>query len=321
MWNYSEKVKDHFFNPRNAKVVDDANAVGDVGSLSCGDALRLMLKVDPESEVIQDAGFQTFGCGSAIASSSALTELIIGKTLDEAKVVSNQDIASYLDGLPPEKMHCSVMGEEALHAAIAQYRGEEIEDDHEEEGALICRCFAVDEGKIRRAVVTNKLSSLEEVINYTKAGGACACCHEKIEDLIKVIQSEPVCPSAGAPVVSAPATEIPLGDIPVAPAVTPVAEASSPAVETESSEEETQQTLAQVKEVIEAARPMLQADGGDIALVGIKGNEVAVELTGACNGCMMSDMTMSWIEQRLMENIGRYFKLVSVTSEPKSIAS
>ncbi|MBP2198903.1 Fe-S cluster assembly protein NifU [Pantoea cypripedii] len=273
MWNYSEKVKDHFFNPRNARVVDDANAVGDVGSLSCGDALRLMLRVDPENETILEAGFQTFGCGSAIASSSALTELIIGRTLSEAEQVTNQQIADYLDGLPPQKMHCSVMGQEALHAAIANYRGLSLDDDHEE-GALICKCFGVDEGHIRRAVLTNGLTTLEEVINYTKAGGGCTSCHEKIELALANIL-------ANAPQVAAP-----------------VSTAKDP-------------HWQEVMETITELRPFIQADGGDMSLVDVANHTVTVSLAGSCSGCMMTDMTLAWLQQKLMERTGCYMEVVA----------
>lgn len=273
MWNYSEKVKDHFFHPRNARVVDNANAVGDVGSLSCGDALRLMLRVDPHTEIIEEAGFQTFGCGSAIASSSALTELIIGHTLTEAGQITNQQIADYLDGLPPEKMHCSVMGQEALRAAIAHFRGESLEEEHEE-GKLICKCFGVDEGHIRRAVVNNGLTTLEEVINYTKAGGGCTACHEKIELALAAI----------------------LAQQPPAPL---------PAETTQDAHWQS------VVDTINELRPHIQADGGDMTLVSVTPRQITVSLSGSCSGCMMTDMTLAWLQQKLMERTGSYMDVVA----------
>ena len=121
MWDYSDKVKDHFLHPRNARVIEDANAVGDVGSIICGDALRLMLKINPDTNIIEDAAFQTYGCGSAIASSSALTEMIKGKPVSEALKLTNKAVVEALDGLPPVKVHCSVLAEQAIKQALADY--------------------------------------------------------------------------------------------------------------------------------------------------------------------------------------------------------
>ncbi|GAB6040669.1 Fe-S cluster assembly protein NifU [Endothiovibrio diazotrophicus] len=275
MWDYSETVKEHFFNPRNAGAVEDANAVGEVGSISCGDALRLTLKVDPENETIIDAGFQTFGCGSAIASSSALTEIIKGMKLDEALNVSNQDIADFLEGLPPEKMHCSVMGREALQAAVANYRGEEWHDDHEE-GALVCKCFGIDEVMIAETVKANRLTTLEEVTNYTKAGGGCSSCHEKIEEILAYCLEE-----------------MPEPEPEPAPAqLTSV------------------QRMRRIELVLESLRPQLQRDHGDVELVEVDGDKIFVNLTGACSGCQMAQMTLQGIQQRLIEELGEPVKVL-----------
>jgi len=134
---YSEKVMDHFTNPRNVGEIVDANGVGEVGNAKCGDIMKVYLKV--ENNVVVDAKFKTFGCGSAIASSSMATELIKGKTVEEAWDLTNLAVAEALDGLPPIKMHCSVLAEEAIHKAINDYRVKEgltpwdfKETDHEE---------------------------------------------------------------------------------------------------------------------------------------------------------------------------------------------
>jgi Fe-S cluster assembly protein NifU len=121
MWDYTDKVMDHFKNPRNVGAIPNADGTGQVGSLVCGDALKLTIKVNKETEVIEDAKFETFGCASAIASSSILTEMVKGKTIDEALLLTNKAVVEALDGLPPAKIHCSVLAEEAIKSAIADY--------------------------------------------------------------------------------------------------------------------------------------------------------------------------------------------------------
>ena len=117
---YNETVMDHFRNPRNVGVIEDANGVGEVGNASCGDIMKIFLKV--ENNIIKDVKFKTFGCGAAIATSSMVTEMAIGKTIDEALVLTNQAVAEALDGLPPAKMHCSNLAADALHEAIKNYK-------------------------------------------------------------------------------------------------------------------------------------------------------------------------------------------------------
>ena len=117
---YTEKVMDHFSNPRNVGEVENANGIGEVGNASCGDIMRISLKV--EDDIIKDVKFKTFGCGAAIATSSMVTEMAIGKTIDEALILTNQAVAEALDGLPPAKMHCSNLAADALHEAIKNYR-------------------------------------------------------------------------------------------------------------------------------------------------------------------------------------------------------
>lgn len=185
MWNYSDKMMDHFRNPRNVGKIEHPDGTATMGSLACGDALTFQFKLDDEGR-IAEAKFQTFGCASAIASSSALTEMVLGKTLEEAAKITNAEIAEYLGGLPPQKMHCSVMGREALEAAIENYRTGKNTDRNLEDEKL-CTCFDVSENEVRRVIIENQLTSVEEVTNFTKAGGGCGMCKDKIEEILKEV--------------------------------------------------------------------------------------------------------------------------------------
>ncbi len=263
MWDYTDKVKEHFLHPRNVGEVEDADGVAEVGSIACGDALKFTFKLD-ENKRIKDAKFKTFGCASAIASASALTEIVKGMTLEEASKVTNQDIAKYLGGLPEEKMHCSVMGREALEAAIANYKGD---SEKAVEDKVVCECFGVTEKEIERAITENHLTTLEEVTNYTKAGGGCGKCHASIQEIIDRL----------------------LGSIEAKPVPRPA-----------------MSNLRKIKLIEETIdqeiRPSLKHDGGDIELVDVVGNRVLVATRGACASCQASNQTLkNFVEAKLRE--------------------
>jgi NifU-like protein len=256
MWEYTDKVMDHFENPRNVGVVGRIDGEGQVGSLSCGDALRLTIQVDRDRDVIEDAKFQTFGCASAIASSSALTEMIKGKTLDDALNLTNQDIAEFLGGLPREKMHCSVMGQEALEAAVANYRGVPVKSH---QGELVCKCFGVTDLEIEKVVKTNRLTTVEEITQFTKAGGGCGQCKPRLEEILARILHQ--------------------------------------AAKEEPRKPGRMTAIKRIKLIEEAINtqiaPALIKDGGDIELVDVDGHEVLVTLKGACASCPASKQTLA----------------------------
>ena len=267
MWNYTDKVMDHFMNPRNVGEVENPDGIGEVGNAACGDALKLTFKLD-ENGRIADVKFKTFGCASAIASSSALTELIKGMTIEEAAKVSNDDIVAMLGDLPEAKIHCSVMGMEALQAAIANYKGEpnpfEKLGDHE--GKLICKCFGVTDLKIIAIAREHKLTRAEELTNYCKAGGACGACLDQIQEILDGITREKQ---------EKPAEEKPDFD-----SLTPV------------------KKVILIQEIIDKEiRPALMKDGGDIELIDLDGTTVKARLRGVCASCPNAKLTLKKLVQ------------------------
>ena len=282
MWEYTDKVKDHFMNPRNAGLIEDADGIGEVGSLACGDALKLTFKTD-ENEKIIDAKFQTFGCASAIASSSALTEIIKGLTINEAAKITNDDIALYLGELPKEKMHCSVMGRDALEKAIAYYRGVPYQ---KAEGEIICECFGVTDLEIKRAITENSLTSVEDITDFVKAGGGCGNCIDKIQNIIDVMQGK----------------ELPEKKKPVS--MTNI------------------QKIRLIEEILDQEiKPVLKKDGGNIELIDLDGDVIYVKLRGACANCKTSQVTIkNFIENKIQELVSPELIVKEVKSETTYIS-
>ena len=274
MWEYTDKVKDHFLNPRNVGEIKDADGIGEVGSLACGDALKLTFKLD-ENKRIKDAKFQTFGCASAIASSSALTEMLKGLTLEEAEKISNESIAEYLGGLPKEKMHCSVLGRDALEKAIRYYRGE---SEKKIEGEIVCECFGVTDLEIKRVVAENGLIDVESVTDYVKAGGGCGKCHERIQGIINQINGIQIQPKK---------KEKALTNI---------------------------QKIKLIEETLSREiQPALAKDGGDIELVDVDGDKVVVKLRGTCATCSKSQLTLkNYVEIKLRELVAESLEVEEV---------
>lgn len=277
MWEYTEKVMEYYRNPKNVGEIENADAIGEHGSITCGDALKLYLKIDKDG-IIRDAKFQTFGCGSAVASSSALTEMIIGKHVDEAQKISNKDIADFLGGLPPEKMHCSVMGQEALEDALAKYKGVTIQKPAEDR--VVCQCFGTTEGKLRQTIQENDLKNIIDITNFCKTGGGCGRCHADIQNILdEELEKKNAKKNSGILTKT--------------------------------------QLILKVNKVLENyISDELRKDGGDIELVDVEDNKVLVKLHGSCKNCPSSNLTLkNFVESVLKEHISDSIEVVDVSNQ------
>jgi NifU-like protein len=267
MWDYNKKVMEYFLHPVNAGEIENPDGVGEEGSLACGDMLKLTFKLGKDGR-IADVKFKTFGCASAIASSSVMTEMVKGLTLEEASKITNKDIVDKLGGLPEQKMHCSVMGMEALQAAIANYRGEKA--GKITEGKIVCTCFGVTDKEIEKVIIENDLNAVEQVTNFCKAGGGCGSCRGEIQMIIDKIRGKK---EKGAATEAKPKKLTNLQKIQLI-----------------------QRTIS------EQIRPLLKADGGDIDLIDVEGSKVIIAFRGMCSRCATAEFTLKdVVEARLHE--------------------
>ncbi len=313
-WDYSDKVLELF----KAAVQGDAgthmgelenpDGFGEYGSIACGDTLRFTFRVrrhptDPARDVITVARYLTFGCTSAIAASEALCSLLEaqGKTPVEALKVTNQELVDFLGGLPEQKIHCSVMGAEALQRAVVDWARKrnypidgllpDLAAENAQEGRIVCSCFSVTEPYLRRKIRELNLRTIAEITNALKAGGACGTCHHApggLQDLLNEIWGQP----SGAPDEGAGA------------GVQPLSGAGR------SSEHLERQVEAVLKNVIS---PLLRKEGGDIELIDIKGYKVYCRLTGQSGRCRSAPENVKLlVEQPLKEQVDVRLQVIAV---------
>ncbi|MCE5266323.1 MAG: iron-sulfur cluster assembly scaffold protein [Planctomycetaceae bacterium] len=321
-WEYSEKTKQLFLDAVHGKPgthlgeIEDPDGLGEHGSVACGDAIRFTFRVrrhpdDPTKDVITTARYLTFGCTSAIAASEALCTIIeqTERTPIEALKITNNDIVQFLEGLPRQKVHCSVMGAEALEAAVfnwAQKRGVDLarlgvtlHTADQEEGRIVCKCFSLSEPYIRRKIKELNLHTVAEITGAIKAGGACASCHHApggLQDLLDETWGN---------------RDLKLKVLPELPLVEPVQAAAPPS-------ERVVDSPYQFSKKIEAAinehvRPMLQCDGGDVEIIDIKDTVVYCRLQGVCKGCASAQQTLRMlIEQTLKDRVDERIRVIGV---------
>lgn len=302
LWEqYSSKVNQRMAQPQyfgelseeNAEALGGRLIVADHGAEACGDAIRLYLIVDSSNDRILDARFKTFGCGTAIAASDVMTEMCIGKTVDETLDITNLDVEHSLRddiekaAIPPQKMHCSVMAYDVIKRAVSLYKGIHIEELDNEE--IVCECARVSLGTIREVIRLNDLHTVEEISNYTKAGAFCKSCiqpggHEArkyyLVDILREVRAE----------------------------MDNTADSSTEAVpKTDFAELNIIGKHKAIERLLdEEVRPLLAADGGSVEVTDIhpgeEQTEVLISYTGACKGCAGAETgTLEYIQRTLTQ--------------------
>ncbi len=341
-WEYSEKTKQLFMDAIHGKPgthlgeIENPDGEGEHGSIACGDAMRFTFRVekneeDPTKDIITQAKYLTFGCTSAIAASEALCIILESRkcTPIEALTISNKDIVEFLEGLPEQKIHCSVMGEEALDAAVydwAKKRGVSLEElgidvrqhEEEEEGRLVCKCFSLTEPYIKRKIRELGLRTIPEITDAIKAGGACMNCHHApggLQDLLdEVWGTESVRLRLQENPARNPLELTILGDAQtVTPEIVPT-QIAAPAAPGNVGGLSPYQFAKKIETTVDdLVRPVLVRDGGNISIVDIKGNLVYVQLSGNCASCAAANITLKGlVEKVLKENVSPELRVIQV---------